>query len=165
MKRHFTAEELEEMIYSGDEERKYFDNRRWSRTVESIVEVDNKFYRVNWEEGLTESQENEFYDGEYPEVKKHEGVNAKRFTKWINVDEDVTVDYEKDVNSMLLVTDEEKVENAIKALDELNIDSVLSSLNALEALNINETLTVENIVVNQYFQNLIKLKETIKNAK
>jgi len=38
------------------------ENRRWSRTVDSIIEISGRFFKLTWEEGLTECQENEFYE-------------------------------------------------------------------------------------------------------
>lgn len=38
------------------------ENRRWSRGVSSIIEFNNQTYILFWENGLTEYQENEFYE-------------------------------------------------------------------------------------------------------
>lgn len=53
-----------------DEE--YGDNRRWSRGVTTYVQTtDGRFFRVNWEEGLTEYQENSYWE-QPVEVALHE---------------------------------------------------------------------------------------------
>ena len=47
------------------------ENRRWSRSITDICHVGEKYYELNWEEGLTENQENDF--GYQPvEVELHE---------------------------------------------------------------------------------------------
>lgn len=41
------------------------EDRRWSRTVTSVVDVDGVNYAIEWERGLTENQENSYYDNPY----------------------------------------------------------------------------------------------------
>ena len=38
------------------------ENRRWSRSMTSIVEVKGRYFSIKWENGLTEYQENSCYD-------------------------------------------------------------------------------------------------------
>lgn len=57
------------------------ENRRWSRTVTSIVELCNRFFAIVWEEGLTECQEDSFYDQPY-EVKLHEYEKTIIVKEW-----------------------------------------------------------------------------------
>ena len=38
------------------------ENRRWSRSVESICKVGDRYFMVDWEEGLTENQDDGYYD-------------------------------------------------------------------------------------------------------
>ena len=78
---NLTERELEEFhCYGNDVE--YGENRRWSRTVTTEVEYDGRFFIINWEEGLTESQENEFYDQPY-EVEKITETQTVVATKYI----------------------------------------------------------------------------------
>lgn len=37
-------------------------DRRWSRTVTSVVKLKERYFEITWEHGLTEMQENEFYN-------------------------------------------------------------------------------------------------------
>lgn len=67
MKRKFTAREVEDLVWNGIETIEG-ENRRWSRTNITIVKIDEKFYQLEWEEGLTEMQENRFDDQEADEV-------------------------------------------------------------------------------------------------
>lgn len=39
------------------------DERRWTMVMLTIVEFDGKLYGIEWERGLTENQEHEFYPG------------------------------------------------------------------------------------------------------
>lgn len=57
------------------------ENRRWSRTVTSIVELCDRFFAIVWEEGLTECQEDSFYDQPY-EVKLHEYEKTITVKEW-----------------------------------------------------------------------------------
>jgi len=60
----------------------YGDNRRWSRSVTSIIEIGERFFKVDWEEGLTECQENEFYY-QPKEVEKKTYKKTIIVTEWI----------------------------------------------------------------------------------
>lgn len=75
--------EISDLVWEFEEvDRKYGDNRRWSRSVTSIVKVNNRFFCVEWENGLTENQENEFYSQPY-EVEKKTYKKTITITEWI----------------------------------------------------------------------------------
>jgi hypothetical protein len=63
-----SEDEMKELVFDGySVHTDYDENRRWTRTVDDVILLkdknDNKyFYSISWEEGLTESQENEFYN-------------------------------------------------------------------------------------------------------
>lgn len=61
-----TEYELDELRY-GDRIKE--DEGRWTRTVTSIFELCGRYFALEWEEGLTEMQENEFNNQPY-EVEK-----------------------------------------------------------------------------------------------
>lgn len=46
------------------------DKRSWASTNLTYVQLDDKFYELVWEQGLTEDQDNEFWDQDAPEVKR-----------------------------------------------------------------------------------------------
>ena len=83
-KEKLTRDELSEIIFSYEVDSEYGDNRRWSRTVSTVVELCGRFFMVDWEEGLTESQENEYYNQPY-EVKKHTYEKTITVTEWLKV--------------------------------------------------------------------------------
>ena len=38
------------------------ENRRWSRTATSIAKINGRYFKILWEEGLTEYQDNSVWD-------------------------------------------------------------------------------------------------------
>lgn len=48
--------------YEHYEYRKTGDDRRWSRTITSYIQLGERWFEIQWEEGLTEMQENSYYD-------------------------------------------------------------------------------------------------------
>lgn len=68
---------------------------RWTQSVMSIIELCGRHFALCWERGLTECQENLFYDQPY-EVEKHEYEKTIMVTDWVekksgNKNEDMTV--------------------------------------------------------------------------
>lgn len=60
------------------------ESHRWTRNVSTIFEFENKFYCLDWQKGLTEYQENEFYNQPYEVekvVKTIEKIKWKRVGK------------------------------------------------------------------------------------
>lgn len=79
-----TAEEIEKMVGEDEYEvdRIYGENRRWSRSVRSVLLIDGNHYMVNWEQGLTESQPDGFEDQEAIEVIEVEETKTVTETVW-----------------------------------------------------------------------------------
>jgi len=70
MKRHFTEEEVRNIWYNDNYANLTLgESRRWVQNVSLITKVEGKFYEVYFDRGLTENQEDEFYDQDAPEVK------------------------------------------------------------------------------------------------
>jgi len=81
MKKRFSANEVEELVYNNEVECIKGESRRWSRTSISIVKDGGKCYEVYWEHGLTENQEDSFEAQEASEVEQiEERITIK---KWI----------------------------------------------------------------------------------
>lgn len=38
------------------------ENRRWSRSMTTIIEISGRYFKIYWEEGLTEYQDNSVWD-------------------------------------------------------------------------------------------------------
>ena len=64
-----TEDEVRNLVMEEAYEVTAGENRRWSRTISSLFEHGDRLFMVDWEQGLTESQENMFYDQPY-EVEK-----------------------------------------------------------------------------------------------
>jgi monoamine oxidase len=62
--------------------REYGENRRWLRTVSSILKIKGRYFQVNWQQGLTETQYNSYMDRPF-EVIKHEYQKTITVTEWI----------------------------------------------------------------------------------
>lgn len=78
-----TERELSEIIvdYFIDEE--CGECGRWTQSMQTIIELCDRCFAVDWERGLTEHQENEFYKQPY-EVEKVEKMI--KITKWVAID-------------------------------------------------------------------------------
>ena len=78
-----TEEELKTLVFECNEVfKKKGENRRWSRRVESIIELCGRYFAVVWDEGLTEYQDNEFYDQPY-EVEEKTYEKTITVTEWV----------------------------------------------------------------------------------
>lgn len=69
----FTEEELSDLRWEFVEvDTQYGENHRWNRPATTIFKVEDRLFALDWWQGLTEMQENEFYDQPYEvkEVKK-----------------------------------------------------------------------------------------------
>ena len=60
-KEPLTKEEVRELIWDYDYERIEGESRRWNRWVDVIVKLKDRYFRVGFDEGLTEMQPNEYY--------------------------------------------------------------------------------------------------------
>lgn len=61
-----TEKEIRALVFECNEvERCEGENRRWSRTVSSIIELCGRFFKIIWEQGLTENQDDSFYEQPY----------------------------------------------------------------------------------------------------
>ena len=69
-KEELTEREIKKLIFEYQETSDYGENRRWTRTVKTLVNLKGRYFVVEWEEALTESQENEFWEQPYEVEKK-----------------------------------------------------------------------------------------------
>lgn len=81
-----TEKELRDMVFTCKQiYEESGENRRWTRSKMTIVELCERYFRVDWEEGLTECQEDEFYE-QPVEVVKHTYQKTITVTEWKEVD-------------------------------------------------------------------------------
>ena len=77
-----TERELSEVVCGFAYDSDYGDNRRWTRTITTIVKLCDRYFSIDWEEGLTERQENEFYNQPF-EVYPHSYEKTITVTEWV----------------------------------------------------------------------------------
>ena len=83
-KEPLTEHELSSLVCEFAVDSEYGDNRRWTRTVTTIVGLCGRFFSIDWEEGLTECQENEFYNQPF-EVRKETYEKTITVTEWVKI--------------------------------------------------------------------------------
>ena len=57
------------------------DLHRWTRTVTTVFEVEGRLFALEWEQGLTEECEDEFYDQPYEVEKKEKTVKVVEYVR------------------------------------------------------------------------------------
>lgn len=57
------------------------DEGRWTRSMQTIFEINGRYFALDWDRGLTECQENEFWNQPY-EVEKKEYTKTITVTEW-----------------------------------------------------------------------------------
>lgn len=81
-KAELTERELQSLVYEFDEiEREEGDDRRWSRSITSIIKIGERYFALDWDKGLTECQENSFYEQPY-EVEPHTYEKTITINEW-----------------------------------------------------------------------------------
>lgn len=59
---YFSEGDLEELVFEASCEEIAGQEGRWQRDVTSILKFDGRVFCINWQEGLTEMQPNEFWE-------------------------------------------------------------------------------------------------------
>lgn len=72
--------ELSDLVWEHEVDYENGECGRWTQSVKSIVDLCGRYFAIDWERGLTEMQEHEFYNQPY-EVKKIEKM--VKVTKWV----------------------------------------------------------------------------------
>lgn len=71
---YLTEKELRTAIFECDEiTTEYGENLRWSRPASTIIKIKDKLFCIEWEQGLTECQEDYFEEQPY-EVEEVEDI-------------------------------------------------------------------------------------------
>ena len=76
-------DELRELVHEYKVETHHGSNRRWTRTNTTIISLMGRYFRIHWEEGLTEYQENEYME-QPVEVFKHTYQKMIEVTEWLD---------------------------------------------------------------------------------
>lgn len=78
----FTEEDFWDFIDEYSIETEYGDLRRWYRSATTICEFNGKYYACEWDQGLTEIQENQWYGDQPYEVIPKDIVITKTERIW-----------------------------------------------------------------------------------
>ena len=79
---HLTERECLNMAYYFDIANEYGENRRWSRWVRTICNLNGRYFAVEWDQGLTEMQDDSCFDQPY-EVELHEYDIVQHVKEWV----------------------------------------------------------------------------------
>jgi hypothetical protein len=79
---NLTERELRDLLECElEDERDDYDERRWVMNTYSIIKLGDRFFGLNWDRGLTEMQENEFYQ-QPEEVLRTEREVTETIVEW-----------------------------------------------------------------------------------
>lgn len=81
-KEDLTDKELRTLVTEYDVETTYGENRRWNRSVTTIIQIKDRFFSIDWQEGLTELQE-DYFDSQPVEVIRHTYEKVITVVEWI----------------------------------------------------------------------------------
>lgn len=76
--------ELKLLIFDSEVETIEGESGRWTRSVQTISKLGDRYFSTFWEQGLTEYQENEFYE-QPVEVEKKTYEKTITVTEWVPV--------------------------------------------------------------------------------
>lgn len=117
----YTEEQISELVYSQNVVKEIKgEDRRWSRTNEVVFKDpdDGNYYRTFWEEGLTEMQEDTFYETTCSQVFPQTRIHAEVVTDYLTEEELAEDDAEgdgaarSDLDSLKIVAAEQTVQDA-----------------------------------------------------
>lgn len=80
---NLTEKELKRLAYEYEIEKIVYDKNRWTMPISSVCKLLDRYFMVEWQEGLTEYQEDEFLDQPYEvELQQYQKVtNVRRWVK------------------------------------------------------------------------------------
>lgn len=86
-KEKFTESEISGLLWDFKQvwEEEYGEHR-WTKEVSTVVKVGDKYVRIDWLRGLTECQENEYWEQPYF-VKQHKYTKTIEIEEWEKIDE------------------------------------------------------------------------------
>lgn len=85
---NLSENELADFVYDGPQVFEIKgEDRRWERTNTTIFKIKDKYFAIDWEQGLTEEQEDSFNEQPY-EVYKHTKQVTETKTWYSNKKED-----------------------------------------------------------------------------
>ena len=164
MSKFLTVEQVENLVYEHSVHHEVLDtDSRWSNSVLDIVRdpEDNKLYRIYWQEGATESQEDEFESGDYDEVFEvsDDIIVTAQVSYYSQAElESQRHDYAKDLVSLKAVsTNPDQIIKEQAVLDKLNLEHVIEALEQVNMLNLSSQLVTSHRVALDYLNSLKQL--------
>jgi len=159
---HLSAKEQEELVERSEVHRIDCGERRWSETTISTVQKDGRFYRIVWERGLTENQDDEFEAGEVEEVFESVEIKAKATRHYFTPEEfdkespTLTQRLAKEAESYEIVMEKPLTDSITNELIE-RAEALLDVLSDLEPLDIISEAKNYREITSQYLQAIIAL--------
>lgn len=89
-----TIEEIKELVYEFNGEEISGEKLRWVQVMETIVELQGRYFVIPWYQGLTELQENEFYEQPF-EVKKETSIKMVAVEKYTKISSEKGYNFER----------------------------------------------------------------------
>lgn len=62
------------------------EDRRWTKDMSTIFEIDGQLYCINWAQGLTEYQDNEYWEQPY-KVRREEKVVTTTIVSYVAMED------------------------------------------------------------------------------
>lgn len=110
-KKNLTEEEIQDLLWNAKEVyEEAGDDHRWQREMFTVVEVDGRFFAISWMKGLTESQENDFFEQPY-EVGCETKLETITKQEWKPIDE-----VKKQENQLMIIRQLPLIEEHFKDL-------------------------------------------------
>ena len=81
-KEFLTTQEIKEMIFEFEQIDEYGGElERWVQPVSTIIQANGRFFKIDWFRGLTEMQENEYYDQPYEVFLTKKMIEVNQWNK------------------------------------------------------------------------------------
>lgn len=118
------------------------DSRRWTRAVSSVIELCGRYFEIDWEQGLTESQENEFLEQPY-EVELRTSEKIMEVHEWVRKGTPKVVE----------------ANNVKSKISDSDIESIIDSVTEYMYCNFGDCHMQKDIT----WEQLIEVRQTIKD--
>lgn len=161
----FTEQEQEDLVFSTnvyEEEDGY--QGRWTQHKSTVVGHEGKFYRVFWESGLTEYQENVFDEGECDEVFPVRSTRVSPSLEYLTEEEQAERESNTLVSRFLADAPSLKVATGVDASEVARENSeavaeALALLERLSVLNDSDVVSAHAEAAREYFEAMKKVGE------
>lgn len=133
-KREFTTEEIREYVKDDAVSTESHDNGRWVEYMTTVFQDEHgDYYSVNWNRGLTELQEDDFYEQpvQVHPITKISALKETAYHENPNANLSLTIGADNIKASRLIV---ENADKAIQTLKEYDTEKVVAFLDDIEPI-------------------------------